>query len=127
MPNEPLRRYASLSARRGREAYIQLRVRVHALRSQHVEPKTIWVSPATADDMRALWFEVTTVTGGRYHGQVGFDGVLPSIAGVAVREGSTGGNDYVVELHESAAESYAARDAMDRLFRVQDNPLDGTH
>ncbi len=125
MALEPQRKYASVAARRGREAYVQLRVRVHALRSKHIEPKAIWVSPATAADMRALWFEVTSVTGGQYHAN--FDGVLPSISGVPVREGSTGGHDYVVEMHESLTESHAAREAMDRIFKVQDNPLYGTH
>ena len=121
--NEPQRRYASLSARRGREAYIQIRTQLHRLRSLHIEPKAIWVNTQTADDMHTLWLEVTGVVGG----QQGYDGKLPSVAGVPVRSGMTGGHDYVFEYHDSNAESYAARDAMDRVFKVQDNPLDGTH
>ena len=122
--NEPQRRYASLSARRGREAYIQIRTQLHRLRSLHIEPKAVWVNHATADDMRQLWVEVTQVKG---HDVGGYDGSLPRVAGVPVRQGMTGGNDYVFEYHDSNAESFAARDAMDRVFKVQDNPLDGTH
>lgn len=54
-----------------------------------------------------------------------YDGSLPSVAGVSVHVGSTGGDDYVFEYHDSAAQAYAARDAS--VFKVQDNPLDGTH
>lgn len=124
MTLQPQRRYASLQARRGREAYIQIRTQLHRLRTLHIEPKTCWVSPATANDMRALWREVCTAQG---RSTPMYDGSLPSVAGVQVREGSTGGNDYVFEYFDSNAEAHAARDIMDRVFRVQDNPLDGTH
>jgi hypothetical protein len=124
MPTEPARRYASLSVRRGREAYIQIRTQLHRLRSQHIEPLCVWVNQATADDMHALWFEVTAVTGGRS----GYDGNLPSVAGVAVRVGMTGGSDYAFEYHETRALDHAMRDAKDAQgWRVVDNPLDGTH
>ncbi len=121
---QPRRRYASVQARRGREWYVQLRVTVHRLRSLHIEPRAIWVSPATANDMRALWREVCTVEG---RSTPQYDGSLPSVAGVKVREGMTGGQDYVIEHFDTAAESHKARDIMNPVFRVQDNPLDGTH
>ena len=124
MANEPQRRYASLSAQRGREAYIQIRTALHRLRSLHIEPKAIWVNTATANDMHTLWLEVTGVIGG----QQGYDGKLPSVAGVPVKAGMTGGHDYVFEYHDGGnAASHAARDAMNKVFKVQDNPLDGTH
>ena len=122
--NQPQRRYASLSARRGREAYIQIRTQLHRLRSLHIEPRAIWVNQATADDMRALWIEVTTAEG-KLLPQ--YDGSLPSVAGVSVRQGMTGGNDYVFEYFDTDAEAHQARDIMDKVFKVQDNPLDGTH
>ncbi len=124
MPNEPVRRYASLQARRGREAYVQIRTQLHRLRTLHIEPKAIWVSGSTANDMRALWREVTTVEGTL---MPRYDGSLPSVAGVAVREGMTGGADVVFEYYDTAHEAYAARDRMNQVFKVQDNPLDGTH
>ncbi len=123
MANEPQRRYASLSARRGREAYIQIRTQLHLLRSAHIEPKAIWVNQATADDMHALWFEVTAVVGGRS----GYDGRLPGVGGLRVNVGMTGGADYVFEYHDTQAQSFAARDIADKYFQVQDNPLAGTH
>jgi hypothetical protein len=123
MANDPQRRYASLSARRGREAYIQIRTQLHRLRSQHIEPVCVWVNQATADDMHALWFEVTAVTGGRSN----YDGQLPTIAGLRVKVGSTGGADYAFEYHESRAFDHAARDVMGKQWQVVDNPLDGTH
>jgi hypothetical protein len=119
MANEPQRRYASLSARRGREAYIQIRTQLHRLRSQHIEPKCVWVNQATADDMHTLWVEVA--------GPRNYDGVLPSVAGVAVRVGMTGGHDYTFEYHETMAIAHAARDVMGKTWKVTDNPLDGTH
>ena len=122
MANEPLRRYASLQARRGREAYIQIRIQLHRLRTLHIEPRAVWVNSDTANDMRALWAEVCTVQG---QSIPMYDGSLPPVAGVAVREGMTGGNDYVFEYHDTAAADHAARDAS--VFKVQDNPLDGTH
>ena len=121
---QPQRRYASLQARRGREAYIAIRVRLHALRSLHIEPKAVWVSQETASDMRALWREVCTAEG---RSAPYYDGSLPSVAGVPVHEGQTGGDDYAIEHYAEAGERYAARDAMDKYFKVQDNPLDGTH
>jgi len=118
--NEPLRKYVSNSARRGREAYVQIRVQLWRLRSCGIEPKAIWVNQDTANDMHQLWQEVTG--GGR-----AFDGVLPSVSGVRVRVGMTGGHDYTFEYHDSRAKGEAARIAMDRVFKVQDNPLQGTH
>ena len=124
MANEPQRRYASAQARRGREAYIQIRIQLQRLRTLHIEPRAVWVSGETANNMRALWREVTTVEG-KLLPQ--YDGSLPSVAGVAVREGMTGGADVVFEYYDTPAEAHAARDKMDRVFKVQDNPLDGTH
>lgn len=122
MPNEPVRRYASLQARRGREAYVQIRTQLHRLRTLHIEPVAVWVNQATANDMHTLWLEVTAVTGG---GQPRYDGTLPSIAGLPVRVGMTGGHDYAFEYHATQALDHAARDAS--TWRVQDNPLEGTH
>ena len=122
--NQPRRRYASLQARRGREAYVQIRAQLHRLRTLHIEPKRVWVNQSTADDMHALWCDVTMVPNTR---KVGYDGKLQSVAGVSVHVGMTGGQDYVFEYFDTAAESYQARDVMDKLFKVQDNPLDGTH
>ena len=119
MANEPQRRYASLSARRGREAYIQIRTQLHRLRSLHIEPKAIWVNQATANDMHALWCEVC--------GPRAFDGVLPPVAGVRVLQGMTGGHDYTFEYHDSRAEDHAARDWKQDVFPLVDNPLEGTH
>lgn len=121
--NQPLRRYASAAAARGREAYVQIRVSIHRVRSLHIEPKAVWVSQATADDMRQLWLEVTARPGIAS----GYDGVLPSVAGVPVRCGMTGGHDYVLEYHDTRDEDHAMRDYKDEVWKVADNPLDGTH
>jgi hypothetical protein len=122
--NEPARRYASLSARRGREACVQIRTQLNALRARHIEPRAVWVNQATADDMHTLWLEVTAVTGGRSN----YDGRLPSIAGLPVRVGMTGGHDYAFEYHAMRALDHAMREAKDAQgWHVRDNPLDGTH
>lgn len=104
---------------RGREAYVQIRTQLHILRSNHVEPLCVWVNQATAHDMHKLLAEVC--------GADRYDGKLPSVAGCKVKVGSTGGSDYLFEYFDSNAEAYQARDAMDKVFKVQDNPLDGTH
>ena len=122
--NQPRRRYASLQARRGREAYIQIRTQLHRLRTLHIEPKAVWVNQSTADAMHTLWAEVCNVPNVQ---RTGYDGKLPGVAGVSVRVGMTGGADYVFEYFDTPSESHQARDVMDRLFKVQDNPLDGTH
>jgi hypothetical protein len=124
MQTQPRRRYASLQARRGREAYVQIRTQLHRLRTLHIEPKAVWVNQATADAMHALWAEVCNVPNTQ---RTGYDGKLPSVAGVSVHVGMTGGDDYVFEYFDTPAESHQARDVMDALFKVQDNPLDGTH
>jgi hypothetical protein len=103
---------------------VQIRTQLHRLRTLHIEPKAVWVNQATADDMHTLWCEVCNVPGAH---MTGYDGKLPSVAGVQVKVGMTGGADYVFEYFDTPAESHQARDVMDRLFTVQDNPLEGTH
>lgn len=111
------RRYLSAASQRGRNAYISIRTHLHELRRLHIEPKAVWVNQATADDMKALWFEVGA-----------FDGKLPlGVAGVPMKVGMTGGQDYVFEYHDTRAEDHAARDWRGQVWKVQDNPLDGTH
>jgi hypothetical protein len=104
---------------RGREAYIQIRTQLWALRHQHIEPVCVWVNQATADDMHQLHIEVC--------GSEAYDRVLPSVAGVSVKVGMTGGSDYLFEYHDTKQEDYAARDYKDEVWKVTDNPLDGTH
>lgn len=118
-----MRKYASQAAMRGREAYVQIRVAIHRARTLHIEPVCVWVNQATANDMHSLLIEVTSAQDRAPQ----YDGVLPSVAGVQVKVGMTGGSDYLFEYFDSAAEAYQARDAMDQVFKVQDNPLDGTH
>ena len=111
------RRYASAAAQRGRNAYISIRTHLHALRTHHIEPKAVWVTQSTADDMIALWHEVGA-----------FDGNLPlGVAGVPMKIGMTGGQDYVFEYHNTRAQDYAARDWKSEVWPLVDNPLHGTH
>ena len=74
--------------------------------------------------MRQLLAEVCLVNGQ----DVGnYDGSLPGVAGVPVYQGMTGGHDYLFEYHDSRAADYAMRDYKDEVWKVTDNPLDGTH
>lgn len=117
MPTEPLRRYASPAAARGREWYIQIRVAINEMRRQGREPVAVWVHPDTANDMRALWREVGA-----------FDNKLPlGVAGVMMKEGSTGGRDYAFEYYDTRRDEAKARELIDPIYKVRDNPLAGTH
>jgi hypothetical protein len=114
---EPLRKYGSPAARRGRQWYIQIRIALNEMRRDGREPVAVWVLPATANDMRALWAEVGA-----------FDGKLPlGVAGVPMKEGATGGRDFVFEYYDTRADEARARELMDPIFHVRDNPLAGTH
>ena len=117
MPTEPLRRLASPAAQRGREWYIRIRVSINEMRRQGREPVAVWVHPDTANDMRALWREVGA-----------FDGKLPlGVAGVVMKEGSTGGHDFAFEYYDTDRAAHEARELVDPFFKVRDNPLPGTH
>jgi hypothetical protein len=73
--------------------------------------------------MHSLLIEVTSAQGRAPQ----YDGVLPSVAGVQVKVGMTGGSDYLFEYHDTKAQDYQARDYKDEVWKVTDNPLDGTH
>jgi hypothetical protein len=91
--------------------------RIHEMRRAGREPVTVWVLPSTANDMRALWKEVGA-----------FDGKLPlGVAGVLMKEGSTGGKDYVFEYFDTKRDEANARELKDPIFSFRDNPLAGTH
>jgi hypothetical protein len=114
---DPLRKYASIEASRGREWYIQIRVAINEMRRAGREPVAVWVLPSTANDMRALWKEVGA-----------FDGKLPlGVAGVQMKEGPTGGKDYVFEYFDTKRDEANARELKDPIFSFRDNPLAGTH
>jgi len=112
MPGEQARRLDPAS-QRGYDYCCQIRERINGLRMIGIEPKCVWVGQDGARYMRALWFGACGEN---------WDGVLPKmIAGVPCREGSTGGQDYVIEYFESQAEAEAARQRSG--FKVADNPL----
>lgn len=109
----PMRRLA----RKGYDYGCQIRERINGMRALGMEPKCVWIGSEGAKAMRALWFDAC---GERW------DGVLPKlIAGVPCREGSTGGQDYVIERYDDA-ELEAVKRARSP-FKVVDNPLQGTH
>lgn len=113
---EAQRRLSPL-AQRGYDYGCQIRERINGCRLMGIEPKCVWIGSNGAIAMRALWFEAC----GEH-----WDGVLPKgIAGVQCREGSTGGQDYVIEQYSD--QELAERKRRESSFNAVDNPLQGTH
>lgn len=118
--SEPKRKFATLLAERGRELSIRLRVEINDLRAKGKEPLRIWLSKAAADSIHACWLDVCQRRDVNY-----YDGVLPAMAGVPLKVGSTGGADYAIEMYANEADAEKLRTA--RGFKVSDNPLYGSH
>ena len=107
----------SPAEQRGHDAYKQIRTQVNNIRAMGLEPKCVWVGQSTADAMKALWKKACGPE---------WDEVLPKqIAGVEVKQGSTGGKDFLIEYFDSNALAEAIRRAS--KWQAVDNPLLGVH
>lgn len=106
-------------AQRGYDYCCDIRETINTLRQRGQEPRAVWLGQDGYRAMYALWLGACGSA---------WDGIIPKhIAGVPCRVGSTGGQDYVIEFFDSAEHATLARQIKDRVFKVQDNPLFGTH
>ncbi len=86
-------RTTDLAAVRGRDKAAAIRDQLRELRARGRVPLRVWINMDTARDMFALYAAIAQ-----------FDGVLPTtIDTVPMALGSTGGQDYVIEVAGHAA------------------------